>query len=101
MDKKIEKKIYMCGNCGVSLTNRADWCDLGCGRDYSEMIEVKGLQDLLTQQREEAKQEVIDMVNGYKGFDEWYFGGDSKNMREWKNGLVKHLTQQSLDKEDK
>ena len=35
-------KIYACSNCGVSLTNRNDWCDLGCGSDYNEMIEVSG-----------------------------------------------------------
>uniref|UniRef100_A0A6H1Z633 Uncharacterized protein n=1 Tax=viral metagenome TaxID=1070528 RepID=A0A6H1Z633_9ZZZZ len=33
-------KIYACSNCGVCLTNRNDWCDIGCGRDYNEMIEV-------------------------------------------------------------
>lgn len=35
-------KIYACSNCGVSLTNRNDWCDLGCGSDYNEMIDVTG-----------------------------------------------------------
>ena len=35
-------KIYACSNCGVSLTNRSDWCNLGCGSDYNEMIEVGG-----------------------------------------------------------
>ncbi|MEK7180275.1 MAG: hypothetical protein AAB706_02265 [Patescibacteria group bacterium] len=35
-------KIYACSNCGVSLINRNDWCDLGCGSDYNEMIEVGG-----------------------------------------------------------
>ena len=34
--------IYVCSNCRVSLTNRSDWCDLGCGSDYNEMIEVSG-----------------------------------------------------------
>lgn len=35
-------KIYACGNCGVSVTNRSDWCDLGCGNDYGEMIDIGG-----------------------------------------------------------
>lgn len=36
---EIEKKeIYACSICGVSERNRFDWCDLGCGNDYNEMI---------------------------------------------------------------
>ena len=34
--------IYACSNCGVSLNNRNDWCDLGCGSDYNEMIDISG-----------------------------------------------------------
>jgi len=34
------KKHYRCSICGYSEHNRSDWCDLGCGRDYNEMIEV-------------------------------------------------------------
>ena len=40
--KNFMNKIYACSNCGVSETNRADWCDLGCGSDYNEMIDVGG-----------------------------------------------------------
>jgi hypothetical protein len=31
---------YSCKVCGFSPTNRATWCDLGCGRDYNEMRRV-------------------------------------------------------------
>ena len=43
-----DKKIYMCNICGVSLTNRSTWCDLGCGSDYNKMIEIKGLPGLIS-----------------------------------------------------
>lgn len=36
-------KQYSCNHCGYSPRNRRDWCDLGCGRDYNEMIEIKQL----------------------------------------------------------
>ena len=35
------KEYYKCSICGFSETNRSTWCDLGCGSDYNEMIEVK------------------------------------------------------------
>ena len=35
-------KIYACSNCGVCSTNRNSWCDLGCGSDYNEMIDISG-----------------------------------------------------------
>lgn len=35
------KKKYHCSDCGYKETNRATWCDLGCGSYYNEMIEVK------------------------------------------------------------
>ena len=34
------EKHYICNNCGYSPTNRSTWCDMGCGSDYNEMIEV-------------------------------------------------------------
>jgi hypothetical protein len=34
----IVSKHYICNNCGYSESNRSDWCALGCGRDYNEMI---------------------------------------------------------------
>lgn len=42
------KKYYCCKSCGISETNRVDWCDLGCGRDYNEIFEVKKADKLLT-----------------------------------------------------
>jgi hypothetical protein len=55
----MEKKIYLCKTCGVSLNNRADWCDLGCGNDYNEMVEVKGLPELLNEIRLDTLRQVL------------------------------------------
>ena len=44
---KKEKKYYACKICGISETNRANWCDLGCGRDYNEIFEVKRVEEFL------------------------------------------------------
>jgi len=42
--KKLEKEdYYACASCGFSLTNRENWCDLGCGRDYNKMILIHNL----------------------------------------------------------
>lgn len=32
---------HVCSICGYSPSNRANWCDLGCGRDYQRMIRVE------------------------------------------------------------
>ncbi len=32
--------VWSCSHCGPSLHNGPAWCDLGCGRDYSEMSMV-------------------------------------------------------------
>jgi len=60
-EKQIKKKFYICNNCGFSLTNRSTWCDMGCGSDYNEMIEVKGMEQALQDTREEAYKEVIKL----------------------------------------
>ena len=39
----IEKKYYICSNCGYSPSNRSNWCAKGCGSDYNQMIEVTGV----------------------------------------------------------
>ena len=58
------KKIYACSNCGVSLTNRNDWCDLGCGSDYNEMIEVDGRRfiDYSKKQRNAGIKSMCEMI---------------------------------------
>lgn len=39
--KKIKiMSLWKCNNCGICFQNRRDWCDLGCGSDYNEMIEI-------------------------------------------------------------
>lgn len=35
------KPLYSCSHCGLSVHNRGDWCDLGCGDDYNQMTEIK------------------------------------------------------------
>jgi len=40
-DNREIKKLYACSHCGLSVNNRGDWCNLGCGDDYNQMIEVK------------------------------------------------------------
>lgn len=44
-EKQGIKKYYKCKWCGYSPNNRADWCDLGCGSDYNEMIVCSPLQE--------------------------------------------------------
>ena len=56
-------KIYACSNCGVSLTNRNDWCDLGCGSDYNEMIEVGGRRFIDYSLKQWSKAEKIIIEN--------------------------------------
>ena len=34
------EKAYACSVCGFSPKNHANWCNLGCGSDYNEMIEL-------------------------------------------------------------
>lgn len=47
----METVGYFCNHCGYSPDNRCDWCDLGCGDDYNEMIRVpKRLIDKLAAQ---------------------------------------------------
>ena len=56
-NKIEEKRYYACRVCGFSPTNRSTWCDKGCGSDYNEMIELKGLKEALTSHGEEMKKE--------------------------------------------
>lgn len=35
------ERYFRCSICGFSYKNRGNWCALGCGRDYNEMIEIK------------------------------------------------------------
>ena len=44
-----QRKWYCCKICGVAENNRKDWCDLGCGRDYNEIFEVKRMVDVIAQ----------------------------------------------------
>lgn len=39
-DARKSKEVYLCTNCGISKYNRFDWCDLGCGSDYNEMVRI-------------------------------------------------------------
>lgn len=56
MDKAESRKFYCCNHCGFSVTNRADWCDMGCGRDYNAMIDItKNITEALKQHSEEWK----------------------------------------------
>jgi hypothetical protein len=57
-------KIYACSNCGVSETNRSDWCDLGCGSDYNEMIDVGGRRfiEYSTKIKKTAISPIIEMI---------------------------------------
>ena len=56
--------IYACSNCGVLDTNRFDWCDLGCGSDYNEMIDVTGRRfiDYKHKQRDLVTRNVIEKI---------------------------------------
>ena len=36
----IKRKHYICSHCGYSPFSRSTWCDLGCGSDWNQMIEV-------------------------------------------------------------
>ena len=62
----VKKEIYCCRGCGISMTNRKDWCDLGCGRDYNEMFKVVNFSSLLQQKHEESyklgRQSVLDEI---------------------------------------
>lgn len=42
---------WVCRADGFSPKNRANWCDLGCGRDYNMMVKFTGpqIQPLLNQ----------------------------------------------------
>ena len=47
---------YACKVCGYCPTNNATWCDLGCGSDYNEMIDIGDkptLSELITECRVE------------------------------------------------
>ena len=59
-----QNKIYACSNCGISLTNRNDWCDLGCGSDYNEMIDVSGRRfiDYSHKQRDKITKNVVEKI---------------------------------------
>jgi hypothetical protein len=57
--KEFENKdIYACRACGISLTNRKTWCDLGCGSDYNEMFKVPNARNFLRQ----ALREMVESV---------------------------------------
>lgn len=35
-----EHNSYFCSACGYDYYNRYNWCNLGCGSDYNNMIAV-------------------------------------------------------------
>ena len=59
-----KEEIYACSNCGVGETNRATWCDLGCGSDYNEMIDVTGRRfiDYSHKQRDKITKNVVEKI---------------------------------------
>ena len=52
--------LYACSNCGVSITNRNTWCDLGCGSDYNEMIDIGGRRFI--EYKHKIKEETIARI---------------------------------------
>ena len=60
-----EKKYYLCTNCGFSPTNRATWCDLGCGSDYNEMVEIRRLPEFLAKHATAIRKEVAGALLKY------------------------------------
>lgn len=41
------EKFYKCTICGLKETNRKDWCDMGCGSDYNDMVELVYFTDVM------------------------------------------------------
>ena len=68
--------LWRCRVCGVSRTNRRNWCDLGCGSDYNEMTPVEYVpaqeRDKLAERLREAEaqeeiwqQNWVELSEGY------------------------------------
>lgn len=75
--REEKKRIYACKVCGVSFTNRATWCDLGCGRDYNEMFEVKNLLQLFRSWALECVGEDLPDPK-CSGIQAWFYQNETK-----------------------
>lgn len=72
-----EETWFACKSCGVAKTNRLDWCGLGCGSDYNDIREVKGVAQVITQDRQHIMEELVKMkMENAKdeSTSDWFYG---------------------------
>ncbi|HEC66991.1 MAG TPA: hypothetical protein ENI23_17075 [bacterium] len=70
MSKSLKKEAgewYACTNCGIIETNRAMWCDLGCGRDYNKMFIVHKVDILINKATLAQKKKDAIIIGNLKG----------------------------------